>query len=161
MNETKFWGMIEKAWTSAGGWKKERKALTGGTLSEDKFFELADAVNDMVAELDDALHDLEEEHLLEFDRILERKLWDIDREEIQRHTDGSDDGFLYARGFIVGMGKDFYDAVNTDPSKARVDMECEDMCFVSRQIYEDLFGEMPESEISRETASNPAGWPKG
>lgn len=161
MNETKFWGMIEKAWSSAGGWKKDRKALTEGKLSEDKFFELADAVNDMVAELDDTLHDLEEEHLLEFDRILERKLWEIDREEVQKHTDGSDDGFLHARGFIVAMGKDFYEGVSADPSLARKDMECEDFCYLSRQIYEDRFGEMPESEISRETASNSAGWPKG
>jgi hypothetical protein len=33
--------------------------------------------------------------------VLERTLYDIDRADIQAVTDGSDDGFLYARGFVV------------------------------------------------------------
>ncbi len=42
-----------------------------------------------------------------FDRMLERKLplYNVDRQEIQEVTDGSDDGFLYARGFIVALGE--------------------------------------------------------
>ena len=93
-----------------------------------------------------------------FDRILERKLWDIDRAEIQKFTDGSDDGFLYARGFIVAAGRDFYDAVNATPERARMDIECEDMCYLSYHVYVERFGEMPRSDITRESASNPAGW---
>jgi hypothetical protein len=43
--------------------------------------------------------------LASLDRVLERKLYDIDRADIQAVTDGSDGGFLYARGFIVAMGR--------------------------------------------------------
>ena len=50
--------------------------------------------------------------------ILERKLYDIDRADIHERTDGSDDGFLYCRGFIVGMGQRYYEAVRTNPDVA-------------------------------------------
>ena len=30
-------------------------------------------------------------------------------------TGGSDDGFLYSRGFVVAIGREFYDAVAGDP----------------------------------------------
>jgi hypothetical protein len=96
---------------------------------------------------------------LAFDRILERKLYDLDRAEIHEHTDGSDDGFLYARGFIVAAGKDYYDAVLAKPSTARMDLECEEMCYLSWELYEENFGVLPPSEISRESCSNTAGWP--
>jgi hypothetical protein len=65
------------------------------------------------------------DELTSLDRVLERKLYDIDRTDIQAVTDGSDDGFLYARGFIVAMGRDFYDAVVGDPQVAVLDAECE------------------------------------
>jgi hypothetical protein len=35
---------------------------------------------------------------------------------------------LYARGFIVAMGRDFYDAVAGDPEVAVHHAECEEMC---------------------------------
>ncbi len=49
----------------------------------------------------DLLDKLPAEELLAFDRILERNQYDIDCAEIHENIDGSDDGFLYARGFIV------------------------------------------------------------
>ena len=76
------------------------------------------------------LDELPADELLAFDRILERKLYHIDRAEIQEHTDGSDDGFLYARGFIVAAGKDYYEAVDANPAVAMMDMECEEMCYL-------------------------------
>ena len=79
----------------------------------------------MVAALRTQLDRLSAADLLAFDRILERKQYDIDRQEVQEHTDGSDDGFLYARGFIVAAGRGYYDAVNADPSVALTDLECE------------------------------------
>jgi hypothetical protein len=36
--------------------------------------------------------------LTSLDRVLERKLWEIDRVDIHAVTGGSDDGFLYSRG---------------------------------------------------------------
>jgi hypothetical protein len=159
MNEKRFWSMIEKAWESVGGFKKQRSNLAKGKLSEDEADELADAANEMAEVLREDLSELNQADLLEFDRILERKLYDIDRAEIQEHTDGSDDGFLYARGFIVAAGKDYHDAVNAKPSVALMDMECEDICYLSFHVYKERFGDMPRSNISRESCSNKAGWP--
>lgn len=158
MNEARFWSMIEDAWVSTGGWNQERKALAAGQLSDGQLGELVGALDDVIPSLRASLQGLNQDDLLMFDRILERKLWDIDRAEIQKFTDGSDDGFLYARGFIVAIGRDFYDAVNTTPERARMDVECEDMCYLSHQVYVERFGEMPSSGITRESASNPDGW---
>src|SRR5437899_1673549 len=128
MNETQFWSMIEEAWSAAGGWNEERKGLVDGRLPDDKLSDLVEALDDVISALRTSLQALNQDDLLAFDRILERKLWDIDRAELQEVTDGSDDGFLYARGFIVAAGHHFYDAVNAEPSQARMDLECEDMC---------------------------------
>ncbi len=159
MNEAKFWSMIEDAWASAGSWNDERQALAAGQISDEQLAELQGALDEVIPALEASLEELNQDDLLAFDRILERKLWDIDRAEIQQFTDGSDDGFLYARGFIVAVGRDYYDAVNATPERARMDFECEDMCYLSYHVYDERFGEMPRSEISRESASNPAGWP--
>ena len=160
MTETQFWKMIEGAWMPSGGWNSERQSLASGTLSDDVLEELSGVLDEVISSLTNTLQALSKDELFAFDRILEQKLWDIDRADIQEFTDGSDDGFLYARGFIVALGKDYYDAVSALPSRARMDVECEDMCYLSHYIYEEKFSEMPESEISRESASNPEGWPE-
>ena len=158
MDSEQFWQLIEDAWAAAGGYKRERKLLAKGKLSEEKAFDLQDALDEVIAALSGKLKKLSKDDLLAFDRILEKKLYDIDREEIQAVTDGSDDGFLYARGFIVAMGKEFYEAVNADPSKALTDFECEEMCYLSFHIFKRLYGDMPKSGISRESGFNKAGW---
>ena len=159
MDDKRFWSMIEDAWREVEGAAAARRKLAAGKLDEDAAMELSDqAVGEFVPNLQAALETLSKDDLLTFDRILERKLYDIDRSEIQEHTDGSDDGFLYARGFIVAAGKGYYDLVNNDPSKAMTDLECEDMCYLPLRVYEDKFGDMPPSDISRETGSNEDGW---
>jgi hypothetical protein len=159
MDENRFWGIIEDAWAAvdvSGAAVRERIA---GKLSEERAFELQEVLDsDVVEMLETALDALSAEELLAFDRILERKLYDIDRAEIQERTDGSDDGFLYCRGFIVGMGRAYYDAVNKNPDRAVMDAECERMCYLSWHLYHDKFGEVPKSGISRETGSNATGW---
>ena len=150
--------MIDAAWAEAGSLKKSRLALASGKSSEKDFFAVMDALDEMIPALFEALQELNREDLLEFDRILERKLYEIDRSEIQKFTDGSDDGFLYARGFIVALGKSYYDAINADPSLATMDSECEDLCYLPYHIFVERFGEMPESDVSRESGSNPDGW---
>ena len=159
MDETRFWAMIETAWKAVDGKSEERKKLAAGKLSQDGAADLVDGMQDVMLDLRETLAELSAEDLLAFDRILERKLYDIDRAEIQEHTDGSDDGFLYCRGFIVAAGKGYYDAVNAKPSIALTDLECEELCYLSAHIYEEKFGEPPPSGISRESASNAAGWP--
>lgn len=162
MDENRFWSMIETAWAAVSGNAESRQRLAQGRLSEDGAYSLQGTLaDDVVPALREALAGLAAEELLAFDRILERKLYDIDRAEIQERTDGSDDGFLYCRGFIVGMGREYYEAVRANPERAVLDAECEPMCFVSWRLYREQFGEVPPSGISRETHSNAAGWPHG
>ena len=159
MNEKRFWSLIEAAWQSVGGKAKDRQKLAEGKLSEGKAEALMETLGEVVSALTDLLGKLTAPELMEFDRILERKLHAIDRAEIQEHTDGSDDGFLYARGFIVAAGHGYYEAVHTDPAIAMMDLECEEMCYLSSHLYRDKFGEMPASGISRESCSNKEAWP--
>ena len=159
MDDSRFWAMIESAWQAVGGKLKVRQNLADGKLSDEKAEELLESLEDVIAALRENLSHLSAADLLTFDRILERKLYDIDRAEIQEHTDGSDDGFLYARGFIVAAGRGYYDAVNAKPSVALMDLECEEMCYLSLHVHEEKFGEVPQSGISRESCSNKAGWP--
>ena len=133
-----------------------RPSLVQGQSSEYSSWE---TVNEVVAALQKRLNSLSAEELLAFDRILERKLYDIDRADIHEYTDGSDDGFLYCRGFIVAIGREYYEAVRANPSVAICDAECEEMCYLSWNLYRKKFGEMPRSGISRESNSNTEGWP--
>jgi hypothetical protein len=158
MNEDLFWSMIDDAWKTAGSMAKERQQLAQGKLSEEKAEELVEALEEVIPSLFATLEQLSQNDLLAFDQILERKLFEIDRAEVQEQTDGSDDGFLYARGFIVAAGRPYYDAVNTDPSVAMMDLECEQMCYISWNLYRERFGDVPKSGICRESASNKAGW---
>ena len=130
-----------------------------GILSQDKSEDLIEDLEDVIPRLRAQLALLSARDLLAFDHILERKLYDLDRAEIQEYTYGSEDGFLYARGFIVAVGKEYYNAVLTKPAIALADFECEEMCYLSRHLYEENFGALPISEISRESCSNKAGWP--
>jgi Protein of unknown function (DUF4240) len=159
MDETRFWSIIESAWEDIDGQAGARQLLATGQLSEDSADELAESLEDFIPALQGLLDGLPADELLAFEHILEHKLHDIDRADIQKYTDGSDDGFLYARGFIIAAGKGYYNAVQTQPSIAMMDLECEDMCFVARIMYEEKFGEMPPSDVSIESCSNKAGWP--
>jgi hypothetical protein len=160
MDEQRFWALIEEAWDSIGGKSKTRTKLAEGNLDEEKAEKLVIWLDDVIPALEKLLDALSQEELLGFDRVLEAKLYEIDRMDVQEFTDGSDDGFLYARGFIVACGRAYYDAVNADPSRALMDFECESICYLSWHLYQRKFGEMPASGISRESCSNAAGWPE-
>jgi Protein of unknown function (DUF4240) len=159
MGDERFWALIESAWQTIGGRTEARRELAAGKLSEDGADDLAESLDDFTTALKVQLDELPADELLAFDRILERKLYDIDRADIHEHTDGSDDGFLYARGFIVAAGKDYYEAVDANPAIAMMDIECEEMCYLPWHMYREKIGEIPPSEISRESGSRaPNGW---
>jgi hypothetical protein len=158
MGDKEFWALIEFAWQAVGGKVKDRQKLAEGKLSEERAEALLESLDEVIAALTGQLDRLSAEELMAFDRILEQKLHDIDRQDVHEHTDGSDDGFLYARGFIVVAGKGYYEAVNANPAIALSDLECEEMCYLSWHLYQEKFGEMPPSDISRESCSNEAGW---
>ena len=160
MDEPRFWAMIESAWAAAGGLARERAALLAGELDPDDDERLTAALDDaVVPALRQALEQLPADDLLAFDRILERTLHALDRADIHEHTDGSDDGFLYARGFIVAAGQAYCEAVLADPSRAVPDLEAEALCYLPWHLHRDQFGDIPPSGLSRETGSNRAGWP--
>jgi hypothetical protein len=158
MDENRFWSIMELAWQMVGCEAQFRQHLTEGSLSREKVSVLLELLGKVIGALDSQLDQLSAKELLDFDRILERKLYEIDRRGIHDYSGGSDDGFLYIRGFVVAAGKEYYEAVSTNPAIVK-GLECQDICYLSRNLYEDKFGMMSPSEISRESCSNELGWP--
>ncbi|MEV4343772.1 DUF4240 domain-containing protein [Actinoplanes sp. NPDC049596] len=161
--EDRFWALIDSAWERLG---PEPAALRRALIErdpEDEEFELyaLDAwLAGFLEQLTELTAGLSRTELADLDRVLERKLHDIDRADIHEVTDGSDDGFLYARGFIVALGRDFYEAVVATPALAVIDADCEEMCYFFAHLHDTRFGEWPpnDSGISRATGTNPTGW---
>ncbi|MET8152789.1 DUF4240 domain-containing protein [Actinoplanes sp. NPDC049668] len=163
--EGRLWELVESAWAACGPEAAAvRRALVGRDPAADDDNDdiyLLDAwLERFLTQLQRLSADLSRAELTDLDRVVERKLYDLDRREIQEQTDGSDDGFLYARGFIVAAGRDFYDAVNADPAMAVMEAECETMCYFFAHLHEERFGGFPDtgSDISRESCRNPDGW---
>jgi hypothetical protein len=163
-HEERFWALLEAAWAPLGAEpNRARRALSARRPGEAAEIEgLEDALRQMLDNVAAGCRGFSAEELTDLDRVLERKLYDLDREELQAVTDGSDDGFLYARGFVVAMGRAFYDAVSAEPGLAVVDAECEDMCYFFAHLHQERFGAFPAtgSGISRESCSNVSGWPR-
>ena len=161
-DEARFWARVEAAWAQCSAEaNRVRRALAARAPGPDTDLSAVEgALPVFLGTLADQCRQLPGGELTSLDRVLERKLYDIDRADIQAVTDGSEDGFLYARGFIVAMGRDFYDAVTSDPQVAVMDAECEEMCYFFGHLYRERFGEFPEtgSGISRESCSNAIGW---
>ncbi|WP_433389331.1 DUF4240 domain-containing protein [Micromonospora sp. KLBMP9576] len=161
--EARFWALVESAWQRLGDEPAaHRRALLtrapgangGDVYAIDAWLDrFLDSLRQLTAGLSSP-------ELTDLDRVLERKLYDIDRADVQAVTDGSDDGFLYCRGHVVALGREFYEAVRADPAMAVPDGECEGMCYFFANLHEERFGGWPEtgSGISRESCTNPAGW---
>ncbi len=160
MTEQKFWEIIEMSWADSPKLDKQRaKALKNN--DEELLEELSGELEDTILEnYNKRLLALNKEDLTKFIHILEERLYNIDREEIQENTDGSDDGFLYCRCFILGMGQQYYNMVDKEPSKATMDLEAEMFGFSAYSIYEEKFEEEFErySIHSIESCSNENGW---
>ncbi len=160
-DESRFWSLIESAWERVGAELcAQRKSLARRTDDEDAYA-LDPHLDSFLDNLRALCADLSAQELTDLDRVLERTLYDLDRADIQEITDGSDDGFLYCRGFIVAMGRDFCAAVLANPEVAVLDAECEAMCYFFANLHHERFGTHPHtgSGISRESTSNAAGWP--
>jgi hypothetical protein len=160
MNEFQFWQIIEDAWAASPhlmAMRNEVLKTNDAAIIED----LTGAVYGPITNnISDILRGLSKEELTDFNLLMEKKLYEIDRQEIQAFTDGSDDGFLYCRCFIVGMGKNYYETIDQDPSRATCDAEAEIVGFIGYVVYQELFNE----EFQRYTVhcigscSNQAGW---
>ena len=168
MDEVRFWQLIDAAWQADPRLQHFQAAVLttidsaekqAALLQSEVAAEAAIPQEELLIEtLRTRLDTLTKEELLQFDRIMECKLYAIDRADIHQFTDGSDDGFLYCRGFIVALGRDFYGAVNAKPANALVDFECYAITYLSQELFQEKFGKMPASGISRESFSNTAGW---
>ncbi|MET8278694.1 DUF4240 domain-containing protein [Micromonospora sp. NPDC005174] len=168
-DEARLWALIESAWAELGAEPQAlRRALVERDPADDDDEpdddERSSAIDRWLPPFLDRLTHLSAglstQELTDLDRVVERKLHDIDRDDIHEVTDGSDDGFLYCRGFIVALGRDYYEAVRATPALAVFDAECESMCYFFAHLHNDRFGSWPEtgSGISRESFGNPAGW---
>ena len=162
MDEAVFWAMIENAWSAHPSVAAKRRGLLDMSSPNRQALaaEIEEGCGAMIDTLRGRLSELEERDLLEFDRILERTLHRLDRRDIHRVVDGSDDGFLYCRGFIVAVGRECFEAVDSDPPRAVTGVWCEPMAYVSMRVMDDRFGAdaWTPSEISRESFTNATGW---
>ena len=67
--------------------------------------------------------------------------------------------FLYGRGFVAAMGREFYGAVAGDPEMGVPYSECEKMCHFFAHLSRERFGKFPDTDsgICRESGSNLTG----
>ncbi|WP_194818189.1 DUF4240 domain-containing protein [Nocardia sp. XZ_19_385] len=159
-DEARFWNLIESAWERVGPeLNLLRQGLIGRT-SDDDGHVLEGRLKELLGELQALCEGSSAEELTALDRVLERKMYDLDRADVHQVIGGSDDGFLYRRGFIVAMGRDFYDAVTARPETAVRSAECGAMGYFFAHLHNDRFGSFPAtgSRITRESMSNPVGW---
>lgn len=161
-DERRLWSLIEAAWALLGpDVRQARQALVirpAGSQAETSV--VTGVLRRFLDVLASRCRTLTGAELTRLDRVVERKLWEIDRASIHAVTGGSDDGFLYARGFIVAMGREFYAAVADNPEMAVPHVECEEMCYFFAHLHRERFGDFPEtgSGISRESGQNLVGW---
>ena len=149
MDETMFWSLIDRF-----DWSKE----------ED---------DDIIEPAVMALALLPDSQIAEFQQILARKLYALDGRAWARESGEliwfgepdrvAVDGFLYARCLVVANGKEFYDAVHSDPTTMPKDADFEAILMLAAYAYDRKTGlvldELDETDVSYETFSNEAGWP--
>ncbi|NUW45028.1 DUF4240 domain-containing protein [Nonomuraea rhodomycinica] len=165
-DEERLWSLLEAAWAPLGGevgqarWALANQ-MAGDDLSGPTPFTVVEAaLDDFLSNLRFISGKLPSDELTRLDRVVEAKLYDLDRADLHGVVGGSDDGFLYARGFVVALGRDFYAAVADDPKAAVPDAECAEMCYFFAHLHHRRHGDFPDtgSGISRESCSNAAGW---
>ncbi|MFB9926929.1 DUF4240 domain-containing protein [Amycolatopsis halotolerans] len=123
------------------------------------------------APLEEELGRRGEAEIKQFEDILARLLYDLDRAEFAATPSAatglplSSDSFLYHRAAVVLAGEQAYRSVLEDPEKfgscAGVGApEAEFLLYVAQHAYESLTGKEWEhvSPVDYETGSNPAGW---
>jgi hypothetical protein len=161
-DEAWLWALVEAAWAPLGSGIREvrQELVTRHPGSRADISILEGALPAFLDILAGCSRGLSPDELTRLDRVVERKLWELDRADVHAVTGGSADGFLYSRGFVVAMGREFCDAVAGDPEMGVRYAECEEMCYFFAHLCDDQFGEFPDtgSGISRESRSNLMAW---
>ncbi|MEA5257559.1 DUF4240 domain-containing protein [Arcicella aquatica] len=160
MTQEIFWEIIESSWADSPNLYKKRADVLKNNDEE--------IIRELCIELENTILEYYQKRLLVLDKeaftkyihILEERLYNIDRQDIHEYTDGSDDGFLYSRCFVIGMGQQYYNMIDNNPSKATMDLDAELFGFSAYKVYEEKFGEEFErnSIYCIETCSNGKGW---
>jgi hypothetical protein len=122
-----------------------------------------------VEPLIEALAEFDESEIKSFQDTLAQCLYDLDGRAYadQAGESGkSDDGFLYARCYVVARGEKFYNGVKADPSRmpGSLDQSCESLLYAAQQAWAAATGRDEEAwdhltPVSYETGSNKANWP--
>jgi hypothetical protein len=102
------------------------------------------------------------DEIVAFDKRLYDVLCQLYRRDIHDVTEGSDDGFLYIRLWIVSRGREYCESVLRDPENAPhypSDEENEDFMYAPMEAYEEKFGEpLPDYPERPSRADNTATW---
>jgi hypothetical protein len=105
---------------------------------------------------------LSRDEIVAFDKRMYDVLCRLDRRDIHDMTDGSDDGFLYRRLWIVSRGRDYFESVLRDPENAPhfADAEeNEEFMYAAIEAYEEKFGEpLPDYPERPSRAVNVTAW---
>lgn len=144
LTEDDFWALVALV---------DAKALAAGDADDEAFEPLIAALAKRSAA------DIREWH-----ELLAHKLWLLDGEAFAEHAGDagqSDDGFLYARCFVVARGKAFYEGVLRAPKKFPADVDAETLLGVANEAYVRKTDDDLEdaTHYSYETGSNAAAWP--
>jgi len=119
--------------------------------------------------LQSALTGKQESELEAFEEHLSRFLYNLDGEVFANHageSGDSDDGFLYARCYVVAKGKTYFESVVAAPEKMpnSIDKWCEALLYSHRHAWAETTGRdisewAFDASVSYESGSNPDLWP--
>jgi hypothetical protein len=147
MHETNFWKLIGLI---------DVDALDNG--NEDR----------AIHPLHEALVKKSEEDLFAFEEQLALHLYAIDGEVYADNagdSGGSDDGFLYARCYVVAKGREFFEGVKSDPTLMPKSIEqwCERLLYAHREAWAQVTQRDSSkwpffSAVSYESGSNSDLW---
>jgi hypothetical protein len=147
MNDAEFWNLIGCIDTTSLDSGQEKAA---------------------VDPLQTALAEKSETELVSFSEALAQKLFAIDGEAYAKNAGDSGlsaDGFLYARPYVIAKGRDYYEAVRSQPEAMPKSIKqwCEALLYAHKYAWNDLTGR-PASDwpyspsVSYETGSNKELW---
>lgn len=137
-----FWATIDAAWAKVPNAKDARAVLYDPHTS----FEARDAAHRtiqkqlprMIKSLETILMEETSARLTAWDYILERRLNCLDNVRVWMCIGGSDDGFLYNRGYVVAVGKGYYDLVRRRPELGGQSSGrgAEEICYLGSHIHD-------------------------
>ncbi|MDR2213618.1 MAG: DUF4240 domain-containing protein [Pseudomonadales bacterium] len=122
-----------------------------------------------VSPLISALAELPPKEIRAYEEHLCKMLYKLDGENFAEYageSGNSDDGFLYARCYVVAKGRDYYKSVLSNPENMPTALEqwCEPLLTVAAEAWSQRTGHAPEdwdfeTSVSYETGSNTEQWP--